>query len=127
MATSIELFEHSKENIMPMKGGRSASALSKVFSAKPQENVIDQQRLEIENKIETSANGEDPLASWIEYFEWAKNTFPNSRVELLKVIQACTKLFRDNETLKQDKRYLRFWIYYVRIILRNLFFIFPRF
>ena len=115
LATSIELFEHSKENIMPIKGGRSGAALSKIFSSKPLDStIVDQQRAEIQRKIESTANGEDPLAAWIDYFEWAKNTFPNSRVELLKVIQACTKLFRDSEAFKQDKRYLRFWIYYVR-------------
>jgi hypothetical protein len=111
-AISIEQWEHSKENVLPVKSGRKASELALIFGTKRTITDVEQERTAFQEKI--TNNTEDPLASWIEYYTWAKERFPNTRTEQLNVIQTATKLFRDSTNYQQDERYLRLWIIYVR-------------
>ena len=108
----IDTWEHSKENILPMRAGRKAATLAKVFGANAN-SQLEQERAQFQKRIEEASGSTDPLASWLEYYEWAKESFPTSRKEQLKVVQSATKLFRNNEAYKQDARYLRLWIIYV--------------
>jgi len=109
-AISIEQWEHSKENILPVKSGRKAAELALVFGTKRTTSVIDQERQQYEEKIQN--NTEDPLSSWLEYYTWAKERFPNNHVEQLKIVQNITKIFCNTEMYQQDERYLRIWIIY---------------
>ena len=118
---SIEEWEHCKENILPVKSGRKASALSRAFGqVSTEDNQLENERKEFENRIsksnnleDLSENEEDPLSIWLEYYEWAKESFPSSHTERLSVVQSATKIFRNTETYKQDERYLKLWVLYV--------------
>jgi checkpoint serine/threonine-protein kinase len=114
---SIEQWEHSKENVLPVKSGRKASELALVFAQKRTSSEVEQERKQFQENI--ANNLEDPLASWIEYYSWAKERFPNTRTEQLSVIQTVTKLFRNSPNYQQDERYLRLWIIYVGILSKN--------
>jgi len=115
---SIEQWEHCKENILPVKSGRKASALSKEFGCTTTDNEFENERKEFERRIEEAnkSEDEDTLSIWLEYYEWAKETFPSSNSESLKVVQIATKTFRNNPQYQQDERYLRLWVIYVSII-----------
>lgn len=112
---SIEQWEHCKENILPVKSGRKASALSKVFGSTTTDNEFENERKEFERRIEEAnkSEDEDTLSIWLEYYEWAKETFPSSNSESLKIVQIATKTFRNNPQYQQDERYLRLWVIYV--------------
>lgn len=112
---SIEEWEHSKENILPVKSGRKASALARAFSVTNYD--LEEERKQFEERIQKSKEQEDelsdPLSIWLEYFSWARENFPSSYTEQQSVVQAATKLFRNSEKYQQDERYLRLWIRYV--------------
>ena len=112
---SIDEWEHSKENILPVKSGRKASALARAFSSNS--GCLEDERQQFEERLqaftETDEQESDPLSVWLEYFSWAKESFPSSRTEQLKVIQSATKLYRNSSFYQQDERYLKLWIRYV--------------
>ena len=112
MAVNIDAWEHSKENILPMKAGRKAAALARAFGQPS--GTLEEERRSFQDKIEGACSSEDPLAPWLEYYEWAKESFPSSRREQLLVLQSATKLFRNDTRYHQDERFLRLWIIYVR-------------
>merc|ERR1712130_110555 len=88
---------------------------AKVFGANPT-TQLDQERSQWQTRIQEASDSQDPLAPWLEYYEWAKESFPTSRKEQLQVVQSATKLFRNTDTYKQDSRYLRLWIIYADML-----------
>ena len=57
---------------------------------------------------------EDPLDTWVQYLKWAKGAFPKGKEELMPLLERCTREFKDEARYREDKRYLRVWIQYVR-------------
>lgn len=124
VVVSIDEWEHSKENILPIKSGRKATALARVFSSTA--SNLDEERKQFEERIqiakeeEEADDGEyDPLSIWLEYYTWARENFPTSYSEQSSVLQSATKLYRNSEIYRQDERYLRLWIRYVCKIKRK--------
>ena len=105
----------------PIKFTRS-SHIMKTSRAKGliDENSLDMQKQKYETAIKDASNSKDPLAPWIDYHKWVKQTYPNEKKEKLTILQNATKLFRDSKQYKQDNRYLRLWVLYVSIYY-NLF------
>lgn len=139
---SITDFEGSKENILPVKSGRSAEQLSRMFSLKTTESekqVLNSREItHFETKLQqlqiqsasydqlcstiTSRGGnveitkeeyEDPLSVWLEYYNWAKDAYPNTSKEYLRVIERCTSLFKDSKVYHNDIRFIKLWMRYV--------------
>ena len=81
------------------------------------ENSLEMQKQKHERTIKDAATSPDPLAPWLDYHKWVKQTYPNARQEHLTVLQNATKLFRDSKQYKQDNRYLRLWVLYVSKII----------
>ncbi len=116
-------WEDCKENFQPVKDGRKPDVLSTVGS-KGAKGVLQPKGVEEARRKFLQAideyEGEDPLAAWLEYIKWTKDTFVSGgqKSELLPLLERCTREFHGKEEYRDDIRYLRVWIQYVRVLHR---------
>ena len=84
METADHAWETCKENVMPIKKGRSAKGLSKVFDAsagamtKPGADTEETMR-KFEQGILKATEENDPVGVYIGYFKWIRETFPSDQ------------------------------------------------
>lgn len=113
-------WEECKENYQPVKTGRKPEVLT-TFASKSAKGVLQPKGVEIDRQRFVDAingyQGDDPLESWLEYIRWTKDTFVSGgqKSELVPLLEKCTRAFHDSEQYRNDVRYLRVWIQYVRI------------
>lgn len=116
-AVSIDTIELSKENILPVRTGRSAAKLTSRLAMESDQSAakkaLDSKRMEFERRIQDQKQHDDPLSIWLEYYQWVLNFYPNDKQEHLKVMERCTAAFRVDARYKQDLRFLRIWLLYV--------------
>ncbi|CAN0170284.1 unnamed protein product, partial [Discosporangium mesarthrocarpum] len=110
-------WELSKENVLPLKRGRSTASIKRAFgesSAGAGTSVGD--RLATlksrHEKIITDYEGEDPLAPWLEYIKTVQDDFPSNQTDHFELLERCSRRFKDNACYKNDMRYLRVWMAY---------------
>ncbi|GAB5368426.1 hypothetical protein AAMO2058_001318500 [Amorphochlora amoebiformis] len=116
-SVSFEEIEGSKENIQPLRKGRNPKKLVRALKLREDPKrakfLLHQERIRLEKAIH-EYHGEDPLAPWIDYIEWAQEAFPSGgeQAKLVEVLEACTRTLSKDEKYRQDKRYLRVWLTY---------------
>ena len=54
------------------------------------------------------------LEAYLLFFKWTRDTYPNSSEKALGVLESATKDLKDDESIKNDARYIKLWIEYVR-------------
>lgn len=111
--------EPHKENIAPSTSGHSAASLAKVFSVDAAESRPGQaaKRQEFEKQIAESGELDDPIEPYLEYIKWTNDEFPqghNAESGLLQLLERCTSEFRDASFYKDDSRYLKVWMQYIK-------------
>ena len=78
--TSFDVIEGEKENIVPLRNGRSAAALSKSLRDKADtgsSSKIAETRLQFEKRIlQDLEELDDPLELYTEYINWINNAYP---------------------------------------------------
>lgn len=114
-------WETAKENVMPLKRGRSVSELNRALRA--HDSFQGKQRLEdeakqMEERIR-SYSGDDPLCAWVEYIHWIETSMPEDTRKRVSILEKCTRALKDTPRYRNDMRYIRLWIQYVRAA-RNL-------
>lgn len=115
----FDTIEDKKENIEPLKEGRSATALKELYSI-PHNELKQQQlkeRTKIEEELENLEELDDPIQPYLDYIQWIKTNYPSGKkVEsgLIQVLERCTSQFRDFECYKNDPRYLKVWLTYAK-------------
>ncbi|ODQ66919.1 hypothetical protein NADFUDRAFT_76977 [Nadsonia fulvescens var. elongata DSM 6958] len=116
---AFESFEHQKENILPLREGRSAAALQRVFSESepPSALTTHDQRQQFEQALteENLAELDDPLEPFLNYIQWTLDTYPSgasSGSGLTLLLERTTQYFRDDIHYRNDPRYLRVWMRY---------------
>eukprot|EP00775_Hariotina_reticulata_P004959 gene4959-5200_t len=104
-------WEDTKENFVPVKQGRSVTALSTPLSTTSRNNELDDARRSFLDDIRTS---DDPLAAWLKYIKWTQEQFTTqgSKSELQHVLEAATKALSTTEQYNNDVRLLRIWVQY---------------
>ena len=109
-------WESSKENVMPLKRGRNVADLNKALRA--HDSFHTKLQLEDEMKAKECAiaayDGDDPLAGWLEYVRWLEVKMPEDTRKKFKVLEKCTRELKDTPRYRNDLRYIRLWIQYVR-------------
>jgi checkpoint serine/threonine-protein kinase len=120
--TNFDLIEGHKENIQPIRSGRSARALAaslSPLSANPHavrsEHAARQS--EFEEELKTASELDDPLEVWLRYINWTIETFPSghsSESGLLPLLERATKEFLHDGQYKNDPRYLKLWVQYAQ-------------
>ncbi|KNF01703.1 hypothetical protein PSTG_05130 [Puccinia striiformis f. sp. tritici PST-78] len=135
----IEAIENQKENIQPIRSGRSAAQLVSLFnpSATPidlieirkQAHLKFQHRIDLlesalESKPIENSDDEllaqelikDPLDIYLQYIRWTIESYPaggtSGESKLIPLLEQVTRKFIKDSRYKQDIRYLKCWIFY---------------
>lgn len=117
----LEIIERQKENIIPLKSGRSATALAELFSTPEKERttLLEEQRARFEEEISNSSDAADPLEIYQRYVTWTLQSYPQGNSyasRLLLLLERCTREFRNHKRYIDDPRYLRFWLMYAELV-----------
>ncbi len=111
--------ENSKENVLPISGGRNIGTLASRIKLSNVRCQVDQTNLESEialweDRIVKNTS-EDPLSVWHEYIKWAQQNFTGDKMagNIVTLLQRCTRKFQCDQRYKNDVRYLQIWIKYI--------------
>ena len=128
--TNFDLLEGHKENIQSLPGGRSARQLLGSINAMPTgrglssptldetKTLNDAIRQEYELELQTINESDDPLDIYDRYVKWTLNAYPSAQAtpssQLLPLLERATKSFLTSSHYKNDPRYLKLWLHYIR-------------
>lgn len=124
----FDIIEGQKENIQSLPGGRSARMLANLYSQSPLQPLAtpspsDTQRLndvlrrEYETELVNISESDDPLDIFDRYVKWTLSAYPSAtakEAQLLPLLERATKTFLNNTQYKDDPRYLKLWLSYIR-------------
>ncbi|KAH6643854.1 hypothetical protein C7974DRAFT_382371 [Boeremia exigua] len=127
----FEVIENSKENIQAIPSGRSARALAQLYTpplgAKPghapsplqTQDAHSANRLEFEKELMNIDDSDDPLDIYDRYVKWTLEAYPSAQndkhSQLGPLLERATKAFQTSSHYKDDPRYLRLWLHYIRL------------
>ncbi|KAI1780067.1 Mad3/BUB1 homology region 1-domain-containing protein [Hypoxylon cercidicola] len=125
----FDIIEGQKENIQSLPGGRSAKKLVEVFSPSPlhklatptptdTKNINDCIRAEYEAEVANISESDDPLDVFDRYVRWTFDAYPSAQAtpqsQLHALLERATKTFIGSAQYKNDPRYLKLWLHYIR-------------
>ena len=124
----FDIIETQKENIQSLPQGRSAKALASTFApvslfsatSTPgaTRNLNDAIRQEYELELIAIADSDDPLDIYDRYVKWTLNAYPSAQAtpesQLRPLLERATKSFQTVAHYKNDPRYLKLWLNYIR-------------
>jgi checkpoint serine/threonine-protein kinase len=126
---NFDIIESQKENIQSLPGGRSARKLVDLFSPSPlhklltptpsdTKNLNDAIRGEYEAELVNISESDDPLDIYDRYVRWTLDAYPTAQAtpqsQLLPLLERATKAFLKFPQYKNDPRYLKLWLSYIR-------------
>ncbi|KAK0731588.1 Mad3/BUB1 homology region 1-domain-containing protein [Lasiosphaeris hirsuta] len=122
---NFDIIEGQKENIQALPSGRSAKKLAELFSPQPlhkpssdTKTIHDCIRAEYEAEIVAIAESDDPLDVYDRYVRWTLDSYPSAQAtpqsQLHILLERATKAFVSAPTYKNDPRYLKIWLHYIR-------------
>ena len=124
---NLDIIETQKENIQSLPGGRSAKALAATFAPSSRfsaptpgetRNLNDAIRQEYELEILAIADSDDPLDIYDRYVKWTLSAYPSAQAtpesQLRPLLERATKAFQSVPHYKNDPRYLKLWLKYIR-------------
>jgi checkpoint serine/threonine-protein kinase len=126
---NFDLIETHKENIQQLPGGRSARQLVNILSPMPTGKSIrsslddtktlnDAIRHEYEIEVQNITDSDDPLDVYDRYVKWTLNAYPSAQAtpqsQLLPLLERATKAFLTSSHYKNDPRYVKLWLHYIR-------------
>ena len=117
-ASPTPTWEACKENVLPIKRGRSAKGLSDTLAV-PQKSIdVNASEQSYEDRLTVALNGpsEVLLDAYIAYFKWIRDTFPSNSAKALHLLERCTCALKDNTALKNDLRFVKMWIEYADMV-----------
>lgn len=128
-AVNFDIIEAQKENIQALPSGRSARTLANLFSASPLQplatptpcdtnNVNNAQREQFEDELLLIDETDDPLDIYDRYVRWTMDAYPSAQAtpasQLLPLLERATRTFLTSTQYKNDPRYLKLWLLYIR-------------
>ncbi|KAF9293066.1 hypothetical protein BGZ74_011860 [Mortierella antarctica] len=123
LPVNIDLIVDDKENIQPIREGRSAQTLSHLFATQLSDRVqeLQQQHQQFQHDIEHSEDDDDPLDIHVRYIQWIVENYPQGAGQghdsnLLPVLEQAMKAFKGDERYRNDPRYVRFYVQYSGIV-----------
>ncbi|KAI9789030.1 MAG: hypothetical protein M1816_006385 [Peltula sp. TS41687] len=128
---NLDVIETHKENIQSLPGGRSAKALASVLSPPLSSNkqfstvLSDTTNLNatirqgFEAELLSISEADDPLDIYDRYVKWTLEAYPSAQAtpqsQLLPLLERATKAFLASSHYKNDPRYLRLWLHFIRL------------
>ncbi|KAG5458535.1 MAG: Mad3/BUB1 homology region 1-domain-containing protein, partial [Olpidium bornovanus] len=127
LITEFADFEHAKENILPLREGRSAAALSLLFGPRSPAGTSSSGVAEallaghaaFNEELEGIDEQDDPLDVYARYIRWTVENYPQGNTpgsKLVPLLEQATRVFRDDARYRNDPRYLKIWLLYARNI-----------
>ena len=120
----FDIIETQKENIQSLPQGRSAKALASALLFSPTStpgatrNLNDAIRQEYELELIAISDSDDPLDIYDRYVKWTLNAYPSAQAtpesQLRPLLERATKSFQTVAHYKNDPRYLKLWLNYIR-------------
>ncbi|KAL2033694.1 hypothetical protein VTO58DRAFT_104408 [Aureobasidium pullulans] len=123
----FEVIEGHKENIQALPSGRSAKALAALYSppltggqqqASFANDAHSDVRKDYEEELALIEEADDPLDIYDRYVKWTLDTYPSAQStpqsQLLPLLERATKVFLSSPQYKNDPRYLKLWLHYIR-------------
>ncbi|KAJ5123626.1 hypothetical protein N7448_009723 [Penicillium atrosanguineum] len=127
----FNIIEAQKENVQSLPGGRSARELARIFSGGSNSDSLSTPspndtrtlngaiRQEYENELQVIGESDDPLDVYDRYVKWTLNAYPSAQATaesgLLPLLERATKSFLSSTHYKNDPRYLKLWLHYIRL------------
>ena len=124
----FNVIESHKENIQALPSGRSAKALAQIYSppllrAHPSPIAIQdansEKRQEFEKELHNIEEVDDPLDVYDRYVKWTLEAYPSAQAtpqsQLCPLLERATKAFQSSQHYKNDPRYLKLWLHYIRL------------
>ncbi|TKA30474.1 hypothetical protein B0A50_02702 [Salinomyces thailandicus] len=124
----FNVIEGHKENIQALPSGRSAKALHQLYSPPilgAQASPADTQdantkaREPFEKELQYIDEADDPLDVYDRYVKWTLDAYPSAQAtpqsRLLPLLERATKAFQSEAHYKNDPRYLKLWLHYIRL------------
>ncbi|KAK9960263.1 hypothetical protein ABG768_010336 [Culter alburnus] len=113
MAECDAEWELCKENIQPLRQGRTISALHQALCQQQEGNhtALNQKKQAFESELRLY-DGDDPLDVWVRYIKWTKQTFPQGGKEsnLSVLLERAVTRFTADKKYHNDARYVELWI-----------------
>ncbi|KAL4656413.1 mitotic checkpoint serine/threonine-protein kinase BUB1 beta [Arapaima gigas] len=123
MAEGEAEWELSKENIQPLRQGRSLAALQQALTQQDGSSytTVQQQRQVFESELRMYT-GDDPLDVWDRYIKWTQQVFPQGGKEsnLSVLLERAVILFANEKRYHNDPRYVNLWIKHAENITEPL-------
>jgi checkpoint serine/threonine-protein kinase len=127
----FEVIENQKENIQALPSGRSAKALAQLYTppltsgtgqvGTPPElqDAHSAERQEFEKELQAIDESDDPLDIYDRYVKWTLDTYPSAQntrqSQLCPLLERATQAFQSSAHYKNDPRYLKLWLQYIRL------------
>uniref|UniRef100_A0A182M815 Mitotic checkpoint serine/threonine-protein kinase BUB1 n=1 Tax=Anopheles culicifacies TaxID=139723 RepID=A0A182M815_9DIPT len=104
-------FDEKKENIQPLRGGRNVEQLEYAFVSPEQ---WEEERKAHEKQID-HYEGDDPLATWYDYFCWMEQTNVSNFKPMIQeqALRRCVQLYENDPRYMQDHRFIKLCIKYI--------------
>ncbi|KAF2259455.1 hypothetical protein CC78DRAFT_68473 [Lojkania enalia] len=127
----FDIIENQKENIQSLPSGRSAKALAQLYtpplsssdgkapSPSQTQDLNNAVRQEYEKELQAIDESDDPLDIYDRYVKWTLEAYPSAQntpqSQLCPLLERATKAFQSSSHYKNDPRYLKFWLHYIRL------------
>ena len=124
----FNVIESHKENIQALPSGRSAKALAQIYSppllgANPSPAAIQdansEKRQQFEREVQNIDEADDPLDVYDRYVKWTLDAYPSAQgtpqSQLCPLLERATRAFQSSQHYKNDPRYLKIWLHYIRL------------
>lgn len=113
-------WETCKENVQPIKRGRSVRGLGETLAAKSNAdmgvNPFAEQERQFEVQVASLAQAGAPaceqLDAYAAYFKWTRDAFPSSSERAQAVLERATAALKDSSELKNEPRFVKMWVEY---------------
>ncbi len=111
-------WEAIKENARPLRTGYKMSSLTSLLASPPPVSKLAEQQRAFEAAVAANG-GHDPLAVWREYISWAElnSATADVAIDTASLLERCVVQFRQYPEYKNDPRYVKIALKYVRLVV----------
>ncbi|KAJ3022505.1 hypothetical protein HKX48_006047 [Thoreauomyces humboldtii] len=114
---SMDDLEHHKENVQPLKSGRSASALAQIYGAQGptmSATQLETQRVVLQKPLE-DPDRDPTLEQFYAYLKFLQQYYPVGHADFKPYLQEAVRLFKRDERFKNDTRLFWMWMEVIKL------------
>jgi Cu/Zn superoxide dismutase len=110
-------WETCKENVQPIKRGRSIKGLGQGATVERLE-ALEEQEAAFERGIAGISDSKLLLDAYVQYFKWTRDAFPSSSDKAQQLLERATAelSLKNNAEVKNEPRFVKMWIEYADMV-----------